>query len=225
MSKDDYSIHESSDGVNFQPATFPSRYLLRQSSADFFLEESTDGVNFQPAEFFNDEPRLSSFDGTGVAASIQSTSHLNESYSDGSARRRSLVEPRLSSLDGTGVAAAIQSSSHLKKSSFAGSARGRSTQRQSNRGRGRADSVAGRSSARRGRGRAKGYAINAAVGDDVTKQFATSENAVNDHYDAPSRLPTLPAGLRHQKSWIPLLDVEPSGFAFKDVAGNHFFKD
>jgi hypothetical protein len=34
----------------------------------------------------------------------------------------------------------------LKKSSFAGSARGWSTQRQSNRGRGRADSVAGRSS-------------------------------------------------------------------------------
>jgi hypothetical protein len=73
------------------------------------------------------------------------------------------------------VAAAIQSTSHLKKSSSAGTARGRSTQRQSNRDRGRADSVAGRSSSRRGRGRSKGSAVNAAVGDDVMKQFVTSE--------------------------------------------------
>jgi hypothetical protein len=124
MSKEDFSILESSDGINFQLAMFPSRNLLRQSSAEFFLEESTDGINFKPAEFFDDEPWLSSFKGTGVAAAIQSTSHLNESSSDGSARGRSLVEPRLSSFDGTGVAAAIQSTPHLKKSSFAGSAGG-----------------------------------------------------------------------------------------------------
>jgi hypothetical protein len=115
MSKDDFSIHKSSDGINFQPATFPSRNLLRQSSAEFSLEESTDGINFKPAEFFNDEPRLSSFDGTGVAAAIQSTSNLNESSSDGSARGQSLVEPRLSSFDGTGVAAAILSCLFFKR--------------------------------------------------------------------------------------------------------------
>jgi hypothetical protein len=46
------------------------------------------------------------FNGTEVAAAIQSTSHLNESSSAGSARGWSLVEPWLSSFDGTGVAAA-----------------------------------------------------------------------------------------------------------------------
>jgi hypothetical protein len=45
----------------------------------------------------------------------------------------------------------------------------------------------------------EGSAINAAVGNDVMKQFVTSEEVVNNHYDTPSRLPTLPAGLHHQK--------------------------
>ncbi len=42
MSKEDFSILESSDGINFQLATFPSRNMLRQSSEEFFIEESSE---------------------------------------------------------------------------------------------------------------------------------------------------------------------------------------
>jgi hypothetical protein len=87
----EFCIEESSDGANFQPASFPSNDDIQFKSpsvagisgdlaSDFCLEESSDGVHFQPASFpSNHNVQLKSSSVAGISGDLASEFCLEES--------------------------------------------------------------------------------------------------------------------------------------------------
>jgi hypothetical protein len=97
----------------------------------------------------------------------------------------------------------------------------------SSRGRGRRSAATGRSTDRssRSRGHRMGSQNHPTAFGEIVQQSEVHDSAVNHDFNPFSRMPNLPAALRHQLNWISVNAAECSVFSFQKTANQHILKD
>jgi hypothetical protein len=230
---EEFCIEESSDGVNFRTALFPSTddFQLKSSSvagisgdleASFSSNHDVSCAMQHPDQVIHSKdeapPTLNSSNFGGTEGL-----HLSE-FSVGAVPDASVHGRSGNSVRGRSISGRGRSNRMFRCSSDAG---------KSSRGRGRRSAATGQSTGRstgrssrsRGRGHRMGSQNRPTAFGETVQQSAVHDSVVNHDFNPFSRMPNLPAALRHQLNWISVNAAECSAFSFQKTANQHILKD